>query len=415
MVASLREGRKDLVAIPSLGIDTVRVAAIYGANAAGKSNVLAALDFLRDAVVRSHRLWKPEGPIPLEPFALGSTVSTPSRIEVDLFLEGSLYEYGIELSSERVVREWLYAYPQRRRQLWFLRNANSEEESFSFGKQLRGNNRTISELTRANSLFLSVAAANNHTQLAPLYRWFSDSLLFAGPDDWRFRVQYTTRLFSDGAKKTQLLTLLRKADLGIVDLEISRKPLNDRAREVLQLLASQDSSGEREIAVPENLPELRFRHSSPHGATLSFEEESRGTRFWFALTGPILAALQTGSTLCVDELDASLHPHLSAEILRLFQDPESNPNNAQLVFTTHDTSLFGSLLGPTPLHRDQIWFVEKDKEGATKLYPLTDFRPRKEENVERGYLQGRYGAIPFIDLRPSAVEDKDPEPEPVVP
>jgi AAA15 family ATPase/GTPase len=117
----------------------------------------------------------------------------------------------------------------------------------------------------------------------------------------------------------------------------------------------------------------------------------------------ILPVLNAGAVLCVDELDTSLHPHLALETIRMFQDPVRNPKHAQLLFNTHDTVLLGNLAGGPHLRRDQVWFVEKDGEGATHLYPLTDFKPRKDENLERGYLQGRYGAIPFVEP-PSAVE-----------
>jgi AAA15 family ATPase/GTPase len=110
----------------------------------------------------------------------------------------------------------------------------------------------------------------------------------------------------------------------------------------------------------------------------------------------ILRALEDGNPLVVDELEASLHPILALQIVKLFNNPLQNPKNAQLLFTTHDTNLLGSILDGPALRRDQVWLTEKDKSGATVLYPLTDFQPRRSENLERGYLQGRYGAIPFL-------------------
>jgi uncharacterized protein len=115
-----------------------------------------------------------------------------------------------------------------------------------------------------------------------------------------------------------------------------------------------------------------------------------------AIATRLVGVLREGGLLCIDELEASLHPMLALEIVRLFNDPKHNPKGAQLIFTTHDTSLIGNVAGEAPLRRDQIWFTEKDQGGATKLYPLTDFHPRREENLERGYLQGRYEAIPFL-------------------
>lgn len=134
--------------------------------------------------------------------------------------------------------------------------------------------------------------------------------------------------------------------------------------------------------------------------SLSFKSESLGTRALLALSGPVLQALRSGSVLMVDEIDTSLHPRLVTEIIRLFQNSETNPKNAQIIFSSHDTSLLGNLIGDEPiLERDQVWFVEKDRRGASSIYALTDFTPRRLENLERGYLQGRYGAVPFLDQK----------------
>jgi AAA15 family ATPase/GTPase len=144
-------------------------------------------------------------------------------------------------------------------------------------------------------------------------------------------------------------------------------------------------------------PRVMVRHqSAADDAWLPFHEESHGTQTLFRMAPYLLHALQHGSLLVIDELEASLHPLLALQVVRLFNDPRTNPRNAQLVFTTHDTNLLGTELGEPALRRDQIWLTEKDEEGATCLYPLTDYKPRKAENLERGYLQGRYGAIPFL-------------------
>ena len=116
----------------------------------------------------------------------------------------------------------------------------------------------------------------------------------------------------------------------------------------------------------------------------------------FSLALPILEVLHEGGVLIIDELERSLHPSLARDLVRFFNDPRTNPRNAQIIFTTHDTNLLGTTIGEPALRRDQVWLTEKDTEGATVLYPLTDYKPRKAENLERGYLQGRYGAIPFL-------------------
>lgn len=140
------------------------------------------------------------------------------------------------------------------------------------------------------------------------------------------------------------------------------------------------------------VPRLRHRSAGERSVDFSLDEESNGTQKLFALAGPLLDVLKNGRVLVVDELDTSLHPALMRHVLGLFHDPATNPLGAQLIFTTHDTSVLDRSL----LRRDQVWFVEKDRAQQSRLYPLADFHPRKEESFGRGYLQGRYGAVPFV-------------------
>ncbi|HEX4963517.1 MAG TPA: AAA family ATPase [Thermoanaerobaculia bacterium] len=383
MVAAFRDGRKDLVPADSIGQDLLRVAGIYGANAAGKSNVFDALRFMRDAVIGSHRVWPPDGPISREPFLLDAESSAkPSFFETDFILEGVHFQYGFELDSEKILQEWLYAFPNKRRQVWFTRDVE-RPEIFHFGKQLKGPNRAIESLTRGNSLFLSAAAENAHEAIARIYSWFSNRLYLSDAgarDSWML---FTARLLE--RKRKEILDLMRLADLGILDVRLKKRFAGQHQERAL-------SSGQAEGASRI----LEFRHKTKgQPVSLTLSEQSRGTQAWFSIAGAMLEALEKGAVLCLDEIDTSLHPLLALAIVRIFQDPKRNLNQAQLLFNTHDTTLLGSLIEPPALRRDQIWFVEKDEEGASHLYPLTDFKPRKFENVERGYLQGRYGAIPF--------------------
>jgi hypothetical protein len=175
----------------------------------------------------------------------------------------------------------------------------------------------------------------------------------------------------------QFRAMLRSADFGIVDYRVVRDNSDEGVR-----------PGRGRI-------QLKHKSSLPD-AWLALEQESKGTQMLLHLTLPILETLHEGSVLIVDELESSLHPSLAQEIVRMFNDPQRNLKNAQLIFTTHDTNLLGTTLGEPAVRRDQVWLTEKDSEGASVLYPLTDYKPRKGENIERGYLQGRYGAIPFL-------------------
>jgi AAA15 family ATPase/GTPase len=401
VASSLDDPQGAVVRLDDLGLGVLPVAAIYGANAAGKSSVLGALQFMRDAVMGSHRRWRPEGPVPLDPFLLDTEHREGiSRFEVDFLVEGVRHRYGFELDREKVVREWLSAYPHQREQAWFTRDAG-DAESFKFGKSFKGNNRVIEALTRANSLFLSAAAENNHQGVLPIYSWFSKNLrVIQSRDRDRLKAE-TVRILRDDERRASALDLLRSADLGITGIQVKENRLDDKT---VQLIQSAAKIFERDIDIGEvetSFPLLEFQHrDKAEGTFLPFEHESKGTQVWLTLVGELLRTLGAGSLLCVDELDASLHPHLALEVIRAFQDPARNPKHAQLIFNTHDTTLLGNLLDGPHLRRDQVWFVEKDGEGATHLYPLTDFKPRKDENLERGYLQGRYGAIPFIEPVP---------------
>jgi AAA15 family ATPase/GTPase len=393
VASALSEHPETLVRAEAYDFDLLRSAAVYGANASGKSTLFDALAFMQSAVTDSQAVWKPEVGVPRTPFALDPALANePSMFVVDLLLDGIRYEYGFVADSEFVREEWLYAYPRGRRQEWFTRDASRDGE-FVFSRLLAGENRTISSLTRPNSLFLSAAAQNNHEMLSPVHTWFSQQLLVSENqprDALGIRVGDRCR---DSDYRAKVYSLLKAADLGITGLELVEddpvaSPLSAAAVKLLALFRIGDAVN------------VRLLHRAGGGASvaLPLSEESAGTRTLFALAGAVVETLSSGGTLVVDELDRSLHPHLAMNIVRMFNDPATNAGNAQLVFNTHDTNL----LDTDVLRRDQIWFTEKGDDGATRLFPLTDFRARKYENLERGYLQGRYGAVPSVstpDLR----------------
>ncbi len=349
-------------------------AVIYGANASGKTNVLAALAFMRDAVVLSHRMWDPEGGTPRTAFAWGGQRNEPSLFEVTFLDAGTKYVYGFTVDDEAVQEEWLFAWPNNRKQVWFER----EGDQFKFGEHLAGPNDAIKEVTRSNALFLSAAAQHGHKQLMPIFMWFDGitSVNLQSRQSSMFRWRFAGE--PDGNIGIHIRQLLKAADFGIVDvkaIDIDEGHINPTLWQqeiVLQHQAGDDSSW------------------------LKLREESAGTQTLFRMAPSVFRSLQSGGLLLIDELESSLHPLLGLAIVNMFNCPQTNPKNAQIVFTTHDTNLLGTTLGEPPLRRDQIWFTEKDSEGASKLYPLTDYKPRKSENLERGYLQGRYGAIPFL-------------------
>lgn len=388
--------------VPGYPERLLTVAGIYGPNASGKSNVLAAMAFMRDAVVMSHRFWSPEGgllpeaSVPRDPFAWGTTKDSPSLFEVTFLIDHVRYQYGFQASNDEFVEEWLYAWPSGKKQVWYER----ENGVFKFGENLKGENRVIEEVTRPNALFLSAAVQHRHPQLAKIYAWFRSFEVLNLQEGRHYSgLSYAfapeaalVQLFEERADRRPLFPdeelqdyfldafhkFLRQADTGIVAVRVERSKSDEKRRRF----------GSR----------FFLKHQSESGdAWLPLREESHGTRTLFHMAFPILRALKEGSLVLIDEVERSLHPYLARKLIDQFNDPVANPNHAQVIFTTHDTNLLGTTLGDPALRRDQVWLTEKDAEGATELYPLTDYKPRKAENLERGYLQGRYGAIPFLD------------------
>lgn len=356
---------------------------IYGANASGKSNVVAAFRFMRQAVLASHRRGEPGGGVRRTPFALDPACEKLSTsFLVDFVVEGVRYHYGFEASNEAFTAEWLYAFPHGRRQMLFERDGGS----FEFGRSLRGRNRIIADLTRPNSLFLSAARQNDHEDLSNVSDFFRT-----------LRVMGITTEIPAWPRReidSRIVTFLEKIGTGI----IGSRPRKIEVPPEIQAMQLEIATVTRKFdtSIGGDLSEtvvIELGHQGSTGEPIYFQlqRESAGTRRLLGLLDRAFRVLDEGTLLVIDELDASLHTQACEAVLALFCSRTTNPKGAQLIATTHDTNLLRSTL----LRRDQIWFSEKDPEGATHLYPLTDIRTRKGDNLEKGYLQGRYGAIPF--------------------
>lgn len=414
---SIRD-EQDLVLLPAYrgAGAVVPVAAIFGANAAGKSTVLDALRFLQLVVRDSYRQWEPGSGIPRHPFLLDPARSLePSTYVVDLVLDSVRYVYGISLDDGSVRNEWLHRYPHGRKQVVFERDGDQIRLGSTVEDRHRARQGFLSDVTRENASALGVGAMIDLSEVEPVYDWFRRLLqVQLHPATSASAVSRAiTLLGDDGTDRAQLVELVRAADLGITDLHLSQVP----GREALDLWVwldpvTENTSDDRRQAWRsgtgshrgEGAPvrqELTFLHGNS-GVALSAQDQSAGTLAWLGLLTSGLEALRTGGVLCVDEIDASLHPRLTARLVGMFKDEQANPESAQLIFTTHDASLLGTSLGGEVLARDEVWFVEKDRDGATTLFPLTDFKPRQQENTERRYLGGSYGAVPIVsddDLR----------------
>ena len=363
------------------------VAGIYGPNASGKSNVLNAIAWLSMAVARSLRVWDDD--IPRDAHRFGKGPSSASVFDLDLVVGGVRYAYQLEVDDSAVTYESLDTYPERRRRNLFTRDG----KEIDFRRGLDGA-RGIRELLTPTTLALSAATRLGDSVLRTVGRAIARMrVLGFGRREFLPAVFDSTKylvLRGDAAVQPQrfetsphgspptdlrpILDLLRIADPGIDDFEIAEDDSQHRDRRTRR---------------------LRFVHrSGDEPVAFELEDESAGTKTWFQIIGPALAALRDGRTLLFDEIDASLHPRLSARLIEIFQDPQTNPSGAQLVFTSHDASLLNVL------NRDEVWFTEKGPDGASRLVALAEFggeRVRKSLNLERAYLQGRFGAIPEVD------------------
>jgi hypothetical protein len=385
-----REGGKPLKVLPAAGI--------FGPNASGKSNVLEAMDDMRMYVLQSFR--RELGPNEHWPFLLDNeTREHSSRYEIELVLNGVRHEYGFVLDRTRVIEEWAVRYPRGRPAVLFSRT----EDEVEVGSVGRGETRSVQKVLRANSLLLSAAAATGHSLLTPLHDWFRRNLQLAHVRNRPQRQLLTVEMLEDEAARARLLLLLQAADLGIVDvkklkLELTSEQREKMARAVRAFLGEVGLEDELiDGAVERDAVGLSLIHGA-RGSQMELDpySESQGTVVWLGLIGTVVSALADGTVLLADELDASLHPALVAQLVALFQSPETNPRRAQLIFNAHDPTILGDSDEDRALGRDQTWFTEKLADGSTRLYPLSDFKPRKNEAIGRRYLAGRYGATPIL-------------------
>lgn len=374
--------------------ELLRSAAIYGPNAGGKSNLLKALSTMQDVVTDSATKITAGDRLPADSFKLDPQIAeAASEFEVTIIAQGVRYQYGFSITRDRVEEEWLLAYPKGRPQQWFSREWNKERGSFDWdvGSSLTGEKQLWQKSTRDNALFLSTAVQLNSEQLKPIFEWFDDILHFGGVRGWA--PGFSASICEKDDQKKRLLDFLRAADLDIQDVGVDKRDFSedelpeDMPRQVKKELA--------EKLKDHTVFEITTFHENSEGELIpfDFEEESDGTKKIFSCAGPWLDTLENGYVLFIDELHDNLHPKLVSFLIKLFHSTETNPKNAQLVFTTHETSI----LNQEMFRRDQVWFCEKTKKKSTSLFPLTDFSPRKgRENLEASYLSGRYGALPFV-------------------
>lgn len=388
---------KDENIIPHKRTPLLKTAVIYGANASGKSNLLNSLVFMRGFVINSSKEGQTGEPINIKPFKLDvASLEQPSRFEVVFLLDEVRYRYGFEATREMVVKEWLFKAPKIAEKALFLRDGEDIDVSqeFTEGKRLEEN-------TRSNALFLSVVANLNGKLSGQIIEWFR-SINFVHGLHERGHTLFSTSMLKDVECQDRLMDFIRKADFGIKDILVTDKKI-DVSKEYPHLteIERQVLTSRYQIDKRTSLHSVHNRYKDDQifdTVTMDFEEEeSEGTRKFFALIGPVLDCLNKGSILVADEMESKMHPLLTRMIVRLFHSSKTNPKNAQLIFATHDTNLLQNI----NFRRDQIWFTEKTQQQATDLYSLAEIKlakgaVRKDASYEKDYFRGRYGAVPYL-------------------
>ena len=384
-------------------LELLKSAAIYGANASGKSNLAKAMGFMRWFMINSSKNTQSTEPINVEPFRLSiETEKQPSFFEIVFLMEGTQYRYGFEIDRNEVLSEWLYYVPNIRETKLFIR----DQDKFEITKKYRG--QKLKHITRPNALFLSVCAQFNVKIASEILDWVENKFkIISGLEDRGYR-DYTARCLSQKNQYSEtILKLIKKLDLGISDIdieevEITEEHLPEHFPEELKRNILTNSPKIRSVSTFHKKYDAEGKLSSTEIFDLE-EQESEGTQKLFEIAGPLVDTLFEGKVLVIDEFDARLHPLINQAIVKLFNSIEDNPNNAQLIFITHDTNLLDKKL----LRRDQVWFTEKNRYGSTDLYSLVEYKGvRNDASFENDYIKGRYGAIPFLGNLSKLLEER---------
>lgn len=355
------------------------VAVMYGANSSGKSNVLKALKAMRDVLLNSVKL-NPKDRLDAEPFSLDMTSGEePTSFEIQFTLNGSKFRYGFDYTAEAIIAEWLYEKrPGEREFELFLRSGNE----FKISKTRFAEGLGKQNATPDNRLFVSLVAQLNGKLSLSILDWFSHIEYMSGMDGKGYAGKTLRTIFYHEDGNEEIMNLFYQTHLGFHGIQVSMNLGEEESVDSKTIHDIYDADGN--VVGQKEFPTDKM--------------ESEGTKKMIEIAGPIVDAIRLGQILIVDELDAKLHPFLTRKIIGLFMDKGINNKGAQLIFATHDTNL----LNIQYLRRDQIWFTEKDKSDSTDLYSLVEFRDdagnkvRNDRNIEKDYINGRYGAIPFM-------------------
>ncbi len=375
----------------------LRSAAVYGPNASGKSNLVRAMMFMRQFVLESATKLQAGEKINVQRFKLDvGARDKPAFFQVIFLQNGTTYRYGFEVDEKSVRSEWLYRTVKREAYL-FVREGN---DFYISSRLKREAPKQVQRQTRPNALFLSVLAQFNSHIAKEVLDWFREQFRgISGLNDISYFAYTLNRIEKDASFQQRVSEMLKLADVGIESVQVKTESDVPESVRILiekfqEVVLPQGQQLDKIVSKRVETYHPLFENGKRAGEEIfdMEREESDGTRKFFGLLGPFLDVLENGRVLVVDELEARLHPLLTRELVSLFNSPESNPHKAQLIFTTHDIGMLGASL----LRRDQIWFMEKDRYGATKLYSLAEMKERKDAQFLKRYIEGRYGAVPYI-------------------
>ena len=366
-------------------------AIIYGANASGKSNILRAFNVMRQIVLRSVKR-EEKDQLPVEPFLLDiETRDSPSFFEITIFANNHRYRYGFEATKTTIKTEWFFWTKNVRESQLFLR----EKKVIKINNSEFEMAKIIKEIVPNNALLLAEAARyiheskKNHAKV--IMDFFHSLTLFNERTDFIFEYS-ATQILDESIFAKQIRTIIQKSDFGITNIRAEKEDIPEHVLKMISFLSPNLEPDLKKVSV--KTTHQLFEEGKKIDA-VEFDmdiHESAGTRKFFAIIGPIFDILKKGALLLIDEFDASLHPELSYELIKLFHSRKTNPNGAQLIITSHNSEFLKLDL----FRRDQIWFVEKYSNEESVLYPLTDFKVKKQANIADLYKNGRFGAIPYL-------------------
>lgn len=398
------------------GINVLKSAVIYGANASGKSNLVKSMSFLQDLVLLGT---KPRKQIEVPCFRFDeSCANKPTTFQVEMKIENEYYAYGCQIKPEEVLAEWLYSISKSSNKMLFERASNGQDTRVEFGKSLdiedsgeRQFLEFVARGTRSNQLFLTESIERNVSHFEHIFDWFENTLTIVFPDSrymsldvkmetdekLRQRIEHFLKAFNTGISGISLQPIDWETDLHIPEDIRSRilKNLEAGSRVVIRTPSDRRYMVHKKEDGQVNAYELVAEHKVLDTGKIEHLEmayESDGTQRLLDLIPGLVALVGSDRVFVVDELDRSLHPALSYELIETFLK-ESDGRNSQLIVTTHETGLLDLDL----LRRDEVWFVEKDRYGSSSVYSLEEFVPRQyNRDIRRGYLEGRFGGIPII-------------------